>query len=316
MKQIDRSSRRDVLKAITATALGASTPALSQATDDAAPLRVAHLTDMHVQPERDGGGGYAAALRSLDALARRPDLIITGGDHIMDSFDTDSDRARLQWDLYEKVLSASTSLPVYPVMGNHDVWAWGEKSRHLPTDTAGYGKALAMDRLKLKRSFYSFDAGGWHFIILDNVTREEFAYIGWLDDEQAEWLRSELTSSRSKPICVVSHIPLLCACAYFDGERFTGKYYHIPDAWMHRNVKPLLLLMRDNNVKLCLSGHIHQVDAVQYLGISFFCNGAVSGNWWKGPHEGFPEGYGITDLWPDGRFENRYVGFNWAAKPD
>jgi hypothetical protein len=55
------------------------------------------------------------------------------------------------------------------------------------------------------------------------------------------------------------------------------------------------------------------VDRVDYRGHTFICDGAVSGNWWKGPRLSFPEGYGLFDLYPDGRFEHRYVTYGWDA---
>ena len=284
------------------------------------PLRVAHLTDMHVQPELRAGEGYAAALRSLKTLDPVPDLILTGGDHIMDAFEKDAKRAKTQWDLYEQVLAANTKLPVYPVMGNHDVWGWGQPGQIQP-DAAGYGKAMAIDRLGMNgnRSYYSFDRGGWHFVCLDNIVRRGTGYYGGLDDPQAEWLIADLKANAAaggggKPVCVASHIPLLAACVFFDGDdRVRADFWHVPDAWMHRDVKPLLDLLRRGNVKLCLSGHIHLVDRVDYLGMTFLCNGAVSGGWWKGPNQEFAEGYGVLDLWPDGTFRHDYVTYGWKA---
>ena len=35
----------------------------------------------------------------------------------------------------------------------------------------------------------------------------------------------------------------------------------------------------------------------------------------KGPLQQFPEGYGVIDLYPDGRFEHQYVAFGWKAEP-
>ena len=310
-------SRRTVIRTTVAAGAGAllssSGPSLANETK---PLRVAHLTDMHVQPERHGGEGYAAALRSLDKLDPKPDLILTGGDHVMDAFEASAERAAEQWDLYQRVLRENTTIPVYAVMGNHDVWGWHGQAR--PGDP-GYGKAEAIHRLSIKgnKPYYSFDAGPWHFICLDNVAQRDRDYFASLDGEQTEWLRADLAAQpKGKPVCVASHIPLLAACVFFDGDdRVRSDFWHVPDAWMHRDVKPLIDLLRAHgNVRLCLSGHIHLVDRVDYLGITFLCNGAVSGAWWKGPNQEFAEGYGVIDLWPDGRFEHQYVTFGWQAK--
>jgi 3',5'-cyclic-AMP phosphodiesterase len=42
-------------------------------------LRIAHLTDVHVQPEKRAGEGLAACLNHVQQLPDKPDLILTGG---------------------------------------------------------------------------------------------------------------------------------------------------------------------------------------------------------------------------------------------
>ena len=323
--QSNDPSRRDVLRtaacgltslAAPAVALAQSPPAARRvARPGGAPLRFAHLTDTHVQPERRADEGFAAALQSLSKLDPAPQFIITGGDHVMDVFETDRKRADVQWDLYDRVLRANTRLPVYPCMGNHDVWGWGAAPDKVAPDAAGYGKASAVERLGMKGPYYSFDPGQWHFVCLDNIARRGREYFGGLDEAQTRWLADDLSASKGKPVCVVSHIPLLSACVFFDGDdRVREDFWHVPDSWMHRDVKPLIDLFRKSgNVRLLLSGHIHLVDRVDYLGMSFVCDGAVCGGWWKGPNQEFPEGYGVIDLWPDGTFEHQYVTYGWDA---
>lgn len=55
------------------------------------------------------------------------------------------------------------------------------------------------------------------------------------------------------------------------------------------------------------------VDRVEFRGMTFICNGSLSGYWWGGPYKGFPEGYGIFDLHGDGTFDYRYQTFGWDA---
>src|SRR5687768_2752987 len=167
-------------------------------------LRVAHLSDMHVKPEAQNGEGYARALDSLKRLDPPPAFIVTGGDHVMDVMQSTRERGDVQWDLYEKVLEQNTKLKVYPVVGNHDVFSWGTKDPTIPEDAPGYGKAMAMDRLGLARTYYSFDAAGWKFVVLDNIARRGSGYYGELDAEQTEWLKGELESNKTKPVVVFS----------------------------------------------------------------------------------------------------------------
>ena len=280
----------------------------------AKPFRIAHLTDMHVQPERRAGEGYIAALESLDKLSPRADLLVTGGDHVMDSLDQNLQRTRTQWDVYHRAMAA-TKLPARSVIGNHDMWGWGMKE--IPDTTAGYGRAMALDQLKLERPYYSFDAGGWHFVMLDSMTRRDFSYLGSLGPEQTEWLKSDLAaaSSASKNIILFSHIPILAVCVFFDGgpKRIGKTEWNVPDAWMHHDAHAIVDLLDEYDVALAVSGHIHLVDRCAYRGTTYICDGAVSGNWWKGPLAQFPEGYGVIDLYPDGEFEHEYVTYGWKA---
>ncbi len=313
-------TRRTVIRAAVATGVGAAVggvPTVAQADGlvvaPAKPsaLRFAHLTDMHITEKDRGDRGYALALRSLDQY--QPAFIITGGDHVMDASGQIKHQVVAWYDMYEKVLAQNTKLPVYPCIGNHDVYGWTTKEAS--SNDPEFGKQMALDRLRLKQRFYSFDHSGWHFIILDNIQRREPSYYGDLDPEQFEWLKADLARNKL-PTVVVTHIPLMSISSMFDGGRGpkgNGFIYETSDANMHHNVRPLVKLLAANHVKLALSGHMHQVDQVEYLGITFCCNGAVCGNWWKGPHLEFAEGYGIVDLYPNGTFENRYVTYGWKA---
>jgi Icc protein len=307
-------SRRDIIRAgvIAGTGIVAAS-ALAAAAPQPRPFRVAHLTDMHVQPELRAGEGYAAALASLVKLDPQPDLIITGGDHVMDSTDQSLARAKAQWDVYNREI-ARIKRPIHSILGNHDVFGWGV--REISDQTVGYGKELALDQLEMTRAYYSFEAGGWKFIMLDSMTRRDNTYLGALGPEQTEWLKGELQSTSSTtPIIVFSHIPILAVCVFFDGDdRLGEKDWNIPDAWMHRDARELLNLFEAHNVRLLVSGHIHLVDRAEYRGMTFICDGAVCGNWWKGPCQQFPEGYGVIDLHLDGHFDHQYLSYGWKAQ--
>jgi hypothetical protein len=63
------------------------------------------------------------------------------------------------------------------------------------------------------------------------------------------------------------------------------------------------------NIKLAISGHIHLLDRVEYNGVTYCCNGAVSGAWWGGKYHDTKPGYAIIDLYSDGRFTNTYSSY-------
>lgn len=275
-------------------------------------LRIAHLTDIHVQPELAAPAGMAKALRHAQNQPDRPDLLFLGGDLIMDSLKADKARTQLQWDLWRKVFSAERKIEAHVAIGNHDVWGWAVTDQpSIETDPL-YGKGFPLEMLGLKDRYYSFERNGWHFIVLDSTHRAPGAKSGYtarLDDVQFAWLARDLERTpASMPVCVLSHIPLLCFCALFDGENEATGSWIVPGAWAHidgRRIKDLF--RRHPNVKVCLSGHIHLADAVEYLGVRYFCNGAVSGGWWKGPYQEFDSGYALVDLYDDGTVENRMI---------
>ncbi len=279
-------------------------------------LRLAHLTDIHVQPERRAAEGLAACLRHVQAQADRPELILTGGDLIMDSMGANEARTRTQWDVFAKVFQEECRLPVEHCIGNHDVWGWDRKDSATDGSEARWGKKWVMEQLGLARPYRSFDRAGWHFIVLDSTFPKDDGYTARLDDEQFEWLAGDLAKTDAKtPVLVLSHIPILAACTFFDGDCEKSGDWQVPGAWMHVDARRIKDLFRKHpNVKLCLSGHIHLVDRVDYLGVTYLCNGAVCGGWWKGPNQEFSEGYGLVNLFSDGTLESEYVTFGWKAE--
>lgn len=278
-------------------------------------LRVAHLTDVHVQPEQGAPEGLAMALEHAQSGKNRADLILTGGDMIMDALDSDRDRVQAQWDVFHRVLRQNLRTPIHHAVGNHDVWGWEAKAKY--ASEPKFGKAWACEALELERPYYSFDKGGWHFIMLDSIqTGEGDGYTGRLDDPQFEWLQGDLASTPAKtPVMVVSHIPIIAACAYFDGQNERTGTWMVPAALMHSDARRIKDLFRKHpNVKLCVSGHEHLLDEVVYNGVTYACNGAVCGSWWNGDYQECTYGYAQIDLFDDGSFTNRYVPYGWKTR--
>ena len=80
-------------------------------------IRIAHLTDIHVQPERGAPKGMEAAIEHAQGQKDKPDMIITGGDLIMDALATDKTRVTELWDIFTSVLRANVELPVEHTIG-------------------------------------------------------------------------------------------------------------------------------------------------------------------------------------------------------
>lgn len=309
-------TRREVLAAGAAAAALATLPVGARAQGHKPALRVAHLTDLHIQPELKAAEGVARCLAHVAEHAK-PDLILTGGDLIMDAFDEDEARTRTQWDMLTKAFRDGSSAPVLHTLGNHDIWGWNKGKSKTTGKERLWGKAWAMEALGLARAFNASTHAGWKIIRLDSVVPDPAdpdGYIAKIEDEQWAWLEGELKNTPAGThVLICSHVPLHTATALFgkiepDGTR------RVSGGLMHSDNRRLLdLFSKHPGVRCCVSGHTHRVERLVFRGIEFLCNGAVSGNWWKGAyHEAF-EGYAVLDLFDDGSVESGYTGFDWKA---
>lgn len=274
------------------------------------PLRFAHLTDIHLKPGLIPEAGMAKALQHAQQLKSNVDFIMNGGDSIMDALEADKQKTQTQWDLFHRILKNENSLPIYHCIGNHDVWGWFVKE-NLSAGQADkidndkmYGKVWVVETLEMKKRFYSFTKGNWHFIVLDSTQLNPAGgYIGKLDPEQMDWLQQELARvPAGKFICIVSHIPILSICAglFLDKTEANGDL-KIQRNLMHTDFLTLKkIFLNYPAIKVCISGHIHLQDELDYLGIRYYCNGAVSGNWWAGSFQEFAPAYAIIELFDDG----------------
>jgi len=322
------STRRDFLAAGTAavslTAWAGSAPAATAAPRSRR-LRIAHLTDIHLQPELQAARGLAACLAHVQAprqtsdaeAAGAADMIITGGDTIMDAFEVDMARTKLQWELWRKVKADHCGMELHSVVGNHDIWGWARAKAGTTGDEPLYGKRWVCDEFGRDLPYTSFDRGGWHIVLLDSVSPHEQTYIGRLDDAQWDWFERDLAAvAPETPVIVFSHIPILSAtplavagpvAAGAAGIEVPGGRIHVDGDRFQK------LFAGRRNVKGCVSGHMHLVEQLDFQGIRYLCNGAVSAGWWKGRHRNTDFGYALIDLFDDGGIECRYVPYGWTA---
>jgi len=277
-------------------------------------MRFVVLNDIHVEPDvagakpRNAALGFARALQTIHRLTPKPEFLITAGDHIMDALEASPTAVKAQWDLYEATLKANATLPIFPMIGNHDILGWMNTEVH--EYTRGYGKSMALRRLGMDQSHYSFDRGGWHFVLLDNIQRQGQGYCGATDDDQMDWLKRDLEKHGDKPTMVLSHIPIISACASLFLEPSAGvTFWQIPHVFVQTDAQALVDLLAKHNVRLAVSGHLHMCEKIDYRGITFICNGAICANWWQGPFKSFDAGFGVFDLSEDGTFSYQYQTF-------
>ncbi len=311
--------RRDFLTTAAAGAAGiflgsGARPALA---DGSKGFRFVHLTDLHIQPERAADQGVTKCLKAIESLNPKPDFIMLGGDLVYDVFDNSETRAKLLYDMLLKTFADNTGLPVKPCMGNHDILGWGKKSGVDPTVPL-YGKKMFCERFQQEKTYHAFDHKGWRFYALDNIQKDpDGAYISYLDDEQYAWLEADLKAKpAATPAVVVSHIPIMTVTIISDkAPQFKDGAYHLGIGGICRDARKLTSLFSQYNVKLALSGHIHELDRIDFRNVTFICDGAVSGGWWKGPNNDYvQEGFGILDVNADGTFTHQYHDYGWEPK--
>ena len=275
------------------------------------PLRVAHLTDIHVEPGKEPEKGFASCLHAVNSMKQKPDFILNGGDAIMNmAFTISKEKVKKQWTLFHETLMRENEIPLKHCIGNHDLYGWA-----MPNNTDQESKRMALDEYKIEKPYYSFQQANWKFIVLDSIRAKNSipGYYAELDAEQMDWLQTELAQTASDVfVCIVSHVPILAVCTLFEGNTKHKKNWNIPNNSLHADASELTALFYQYpNVKACLSGHIHMVDHVNYLGVDYFCNGAVSGSWWKGNHHQFPPSFSVMSFFEDGKVSREVNYYNW-----
>lgn len=273
-------------------------------------FKVAFLSDVHVKPDAVAEAGMRKAFKHVNSLSNNPAFIINGGDSIMDALAADKIKTQQQWDVWNKILSDENKLPIYHCIGNHDVWGWQLKEAAVKTDPM-YDKAWVLQQHKMPGRYYSFTKNNWHFIVLDSTQQNNGGYIALFDEAQFNWLATELENNKEKFVCIVSHIPIISFCsAMFFKDMLPNGDWKLSRVLLHTDARKIKDLFKKYPViKACLSGHIHLQDEVEYLGITYYCNGAVSGNWWGGAFQDFAPAYALFDFFDDGTVQRQMVQY-------
>jgi hypothetical protein len=96
----------------------------------------------------------------------------------------------------------------------------------------------------------------------------------------------------------------------FFKEMLPNGDWKLSRALLHTDARKIKdLFKKYPTIKTCLSGHIHLQDEVNYLGIKYYCNGAISGDWWSGAFQDFAPAYALFDFYNDGTVERKMVEY-------
>ncbi|BDC48273.1 hypothetical protein F183_A05890 [Bryobacterales bacterium F-183] len=157
----------------------------------------------------------------------------------------------------------------YSVLGNHDM----DKG----------SKREILDALRQERSYYSFDAGGVHFVVLDcNYIRIDRGFVDfdrgnyfqaptardWVSAEQMEWLEADLNASKL-PGVVFAHQPVY-------------SHWGLPAPEPRRAVREVFARVkakRRDAVMVCFGGHQHVDDSMRFEDVEYIHINSASYFW-------------------------------------
>lgn len=187
----------------------------------------------------------------LNSRPGRPgfDLLLTTGDNAYRS----GTNEQFQAGFFEPYASWLRNVPVWPVYGNHDARRWafynlfsfplGGESGGLPSGT---------------ESYYSFDHGQVHFVILDSTATS-------MDEGSVmlRWLEEDLVGSHQPwLIAAFHHPPYTHGSHNSDSRRDSGgRMFDVRE-----NVLPIL---EQAGVDLVLSGHSHMYERSHLMGCHY-----------------------------------------------
>lgn len=226
----------------------------------------------------------------------------------MNSASVGLERVESEWELWDRLRKEFHELPIIGCIGNQDCWGWNQKLSRCTGAEPLFGKAMALARIPLAQPFYAVTVGGWRLIVLDSVQRGgRHGFVPEIDEVQRAWLGAELEADRETPTVIVSHVPLIPGPAEFAGAEIsepskTGDWV-LGGSTVHADGPSLVSLLRNfPSVKLCLSGHTHIPQRIEFGGITFAVIPPLSGAWWRGPFQGFEGGFAFLDLLDNGEF--------------
>jgi len=217
----------------------------------------------------------APDLKQLAAQYGPNTFAIGCGDLVWDHFELFAD--------YKKAV-AITGVPFFQVIGNHDMDL---------TARTDEGSAQTFKSI-FGPTYYSFNRGDIHYVVLDDVFFIGTAkkYIGYLTEQQLQWLEQDLSHVRPGSTVVVSlHIPA------FNRQHVRDKQKEEPLGGVVSNRKELYRLLQPFKAHI-MSGHTHFNEVVLEGNVIEHVHGTVCGAWWTGPicTDGTPSGYGVYEV--------------------
>ncbi len=255
-----------------------------------------HLTDPHLNIGIRSWDRFGQAIEEINALAPAPAFVVCSGDLTHDGRTADGFRNLL----------GRLQMPAYVTLGNHDV---------LVDDV----DPKALYKTLFGPTYYSFDWGGVHLVILDGQRPNPGqsgpgAVSGVVSDAELEWLAADLTHAGAEATTLLfTHLPLASTYRERRGETTGGA----PQGWI-ANAESVFEILSRFKVRLILQAHLHENARLEVNGIPCLTSGAICGWLWRedglGPDnaDGSPRGYRIVAVTPES-VTSRYKAFGRPA---
>jgi 3',5'-cyclic AMP phosphodiesterase CpdA len=214
-------------------------------------FRLTQISDTHLARRLPLlSGNFAKLSDHIDAT--RPDLVINTGDV---AFDGPTGPDDLE---FARTLHEALPVPCRYVPGNHDIGDNPTQTCPNPTqavtekDRQAFISTVGDDR-------WRFEAAGWCFVGLNSLIMNS----GLVSEaEQFDWLACELASANGKPVALFLHKPLFLN-APDDPELAASAIRYVPIPPRRR----LLEMLRNVDLRLVASGHVHQRRDFTYRGV-------------------------------------------------
>lgn len=251
-------------------------------------VRVGLVTDLHYADKAPAGTRhYRETLAKLEEAAKqfqqdRPDHVVELGDFI-----DAADSVEVEKGYLKRINKDFSALPgkKHYVLGNHCVYT--------------LTKEEFLEGVGQKKSYYSFDAGGFHFVVLDACFRSDGQPYGrknfqWTDpnipEEQVEWLAANLKAATDRTIV------------------FVHQRLDVSNVYGVKNAAQVRKVLEDSGKVLAVfQGHSHENDLRDINGIHYCVHRAMIEG--SGAEN---NGYSTMDVFVDGTM--RITGFRKQKK--
>ena len=177
---------------------------------------------------------------------------------------------------------AEAGFPFFTLMGNHDYKAGvgtNEESKQIYSDSYG-------------PTYYSFDKGKIHYVVLDDVFYFYRHYIGYLEQSQLEWLKKDLSYvSEGSTVVLFMHIPT------YSREARSGQFNKEEYNKILTNRQALYDILAPYKAHIC-SAHEHYAENYLINDQLFeHVHAPLSGLFWQSLYscDGLPWGYYVYE---------------------